>query len=142
MLCAGPAWQRLRRELHSPLRGSPVAQGLQPYGRGKWLCPLPLPADGGPPPHPQHVCAAARPPCLLQTHTSVLGPLGCADAHLEMQGGRARRTPVLLDGLAPPGRGRVPPSVLTDGLPPPARRVPPMHLAAHSKTVVYSRMPM
>jgi hypothetical protein len=42
-----------------------------------------------------------------------------------------RRTPVLTDGLAPPGWGRVPPSVLSDGLSPPARRVPPMHLAAH-----------
>jgi len=79
-----------------------MAQGLQPYGRGKRLCPLPLPAVGGPPPHPQRVCAAARPPCLLQTHTSVFGPLGCADAHLETQGGRATAH------TSPAGRARAP----------------------------------
>jgi len=102
MLRAGPACQRLRRELHSPLRGSPMAQGLWPYGRGKWLCPLPLPAVGGPPPQPQRVCAAARPPCLLQTHTIVFGPLGCASAHLGTQGGRATAH------TRPAGRARAP----------------------------------
>jgi len=50
--------------------------------------PLSLPTCRRLPTHPQHVCTASRLPCLLQTCTFVLGPLGCAVAHLERQGSR------------------------------------------------------
>ena len=110
---------RLRRELHSPRCGSPSSAGPAALREGERLRPFPLPAVGGSPPHPQHVCAAARLPCILQTHTFVLGPMGCADAHLEMKGSRVAahtspggraRAPRLRPGspLSPDGRADAP----------------------------------
>jgi hypothetical protein len=115
-----------------PTAWLPSSAGPAALREGQGRRPLPLPAVGGSPPRPQHVFAASRLPCSLQTHTDVFGPMGCADAHLGLQGSHVVANTSPADGLAPPSCGWVPPAVLTDGLPPPARRVPPMHLAAHS----------
>ena len=112
-----------------------------PTGGGSGFAPYPSPPLAAPHPNPS-ACAPLRGhPAFCRLTLSCSARWAVLAHILERRVAVPRRTPVLLDGLAPPGRGRVPPSVLTDGLPPPARRVPPMHLAAHFLTDLQNMPP-
>jgi len=109
-----------------------------PTGGESGFAPYPSPPLAAPHPIP-NTCAPLRGhPAFCRLALSCSARWAVLTHILKCRVAVPRRTPVLLDGLAPPGWGRVPPTVLTDGLSPPARRVPPMHLAAHSVAVQVS----